>query len=339
MLGFSVYLDHQLTADDYNYLIAMRNAGFKQIYTSLLVKEEAADVLSHLQELVKWGQNLDLKIVAAVSQASLARLGFDIADVGQMQGLGLSSVKVSDETSNQVIAKLSKSMPVSINAGLITIDKLADLKEYNANLDNVIAGYNYYPQAFSGIDDKWFKSKNKWLHAQKLQVSAFVSGDVLPQNEAGRSTLESERGCESLAGMLDLKKMNCDNVFVGDVIKAETIESFSNYLKEKAITLHLDQNVPPLVDNSWHNQLYVGQDVISLKETQELTGQADSQLSRGTVVIANEKYGDFAGHLAIAKKDLPADERINTVAHIANSDLPLLSFIAPGQQIIFAQTK
>ena len=36
MLGFSVYLSHDLTADDYNYLIAMRNAGFNTVFTSLL---------------------------------------------------------------------------------------------------------------------------------------------------------------------------------------------------------------------------------------------------------------------------------------------------------------
>ena len=35
MLGFSVYLDKDLTADDHNYLLGMRNAGFKEVFTSL----------------------------------------------------------------------------------------------------------------------------------------------------------------------------------------------------------------------------------------------------------------------------------------------------------------
>ena len=49
MLGFSVYLDKDLTADDHNYLLGMRNAGFKEVFTSLTgLKDEADIVLKRL---------------------------------------------------------------------------------------------------------------------------------------------------------------------------------------------------------------------------------------------------------------------------------------------------
>lgn len=341
MLGFSIYLDHELTADDYNYLIAMRNAGFTQIFTSLLIKENAEMIKKRLAELVKWCQNLDLKINAAVSQNSLNKIGIDLADVGQLQGLGINGVKVTPTTSNQVIAKLSKSLVVALNAGIITLDKLADLKEYNANFDNLIASYDYYPRANTGIDTHWFKKKNQWLHQQKLRVSAFIAGDTYHKGEDGRTTLEQERGQAAFASMLELQNMFCDDVFVGDAaIRNEAMESFTNYLKKKAITLHLDQDAELLLSNEWHNQFKVAQDVVSLQNEEELTnfpaGKVEAR-KKGAVTITNEKYDIFQGEFEIDKKDLPVDKRISTIANIIQSDLPLLNLIKPGQKVIFAK--
>lgn len=341
MLGFSIYLDHELTADDYNYLIAMRNAGFTQIFTSLLIKEDAEVIKKRLAELVKWCQNLDLKISAAVSQDSLNKMGVDLADVGQIQGLGINAVKVTAETSNQIIAKLSKSLVVSVSAGIITIDKLADLKEYNANFDNLIAGYGYYPRANTGIDTQWFKAKNEWLHEQKLKVGAFIAGDILHKGEDGRTTLEQERGQAAFAAMLELHRLDCDNVFIGDAaIRSEAMESFTNYLKKKAITLHLDQDVDLLLSNSWHNQFRIEQDVVSLKHDDVLTSLPTGKMQarqKGTITVTNEKYGAFQGEFEVDKHNLPADDRIDVIANVVQSDLPLLDFIKPGQQVIFAK--
>ena len=45
MLGFSVYLDKDLTADDHNYLLGMMNAGFKEVFTSLTGLKDEADIV------------------------------------------------------------------------------------------------------------------------------------------------------------------------------------------------------------------------------------------------------------------------------------------------------
>ncbi len=75
MLGFSIYLGHDLTADDYNYLIMMRNAGFSTIFTSLHIPEnDLSLVLSRLGKLTKWCKDLDLSIIADVSKEGLKKI-------------------------------------------------------------------------------------------------------------------------------------------------------------------------------------------------------------------------------------------------------------------------
>ena len=81
MLGFSVYLDKDLTADDHNYLLGMRNAGFNEVFTSLTGLNDEADViLKRLNQLTGWCKDLELKIIADVSQDDLHRLGYVLDD-------------------------------------------------------------------------------------------------------------------------------------------------------------------------------------------------------------------------------------------------------------------
>lgn len=339
MLGFSVYLNHKLGADDYNYLIAMRNAGFSQIFTSLILKEEAETISSRLKELIKWAKDLDLQVTIQASAQALNKINLNIADVGQLQSLGLSGIRVTDDTNAQTIAKVSKSLPVSLNAGLIDIDKLADFKEYNANFDNLIAAYDYYPRAHTGIQTDWFKNKNNWLHRQGLKVAAFISGDISESGENGRLTLEKQRGQESLASLIEMQRLACDHIYIGDgQIKNATIISLTNYIKQRAVTLHLDQDLPPLFASDWHSLSYIGQDIVGLKTTDGELLSAVPQTAQvrraGTLTMTNQK-SKLEGQFEITKRALPADERLNVLAHVSANDLPLLSLIAPRQKIIF----
>lgn len=45
MLGFSVYLGHDLTSEDYNYLLAMRNSGFTCVFTQLEAEDTDSETI------------------------------------------------------------------------------------------------------------------------------------------------------------------------------------------------------------------------------------------------------------------------------------------------------
>ena len=48
---------------------------------------------------------------------------------------------------------------------------------------------------------------------------------------------------------------------------------------------------------------------------------------RGSVCINNSQFGRYAGELSIAKKDMPADERVNVVGCISKKSMELLDLI------------
>lgn len=325
MLGFSIFLDHQLTADDYNYLIAMRNCGFKTVFTKISEK-------TRLLELIKWCKNLDLEVIVQASVQSFEKIGIDLNDVGQVQSLNLTGIMAQDFP-DKLVAKLSKSMPVAINAAKITIDQLADLKEYNAAFDHLIAAYNYFPEPETGIDADWFKKKNQWFKQQKLPVMAFVSGQG-----QDRTSLEELRGQNPLAAIMRLKELGCDNCYLGDVISQEMVASFNSYLKSQTIILHLQNPVASLTDKIWTVTPEVAQEIIRLNEKDDLiptTPLPSQERLRGAVTINNDQYGEFSGEIKINKKNLVANSKINLLAQIKDTDLGLLNYLDDRYKIIF----
>lgn len=349
MLGFSVYLGQTLTADDYNYLIAMRNAGFTTVFTSLHIPEDDPEVTrNRLSELVKWCKNLDLEIIADVSEKGMKRIGVDIKDVGQVQGLGLTGLRIDDGINMAIVAKLSKSMPIALNASTITADELTSLKEHNAAFDHLQAWHNYYPRPETGLDATWLDEKNQWLQSYNLQTMAFVPGDARlrgPLNES-LPTLEEQRHENPLAAVLELKKLHCDHVFIGDAgLKETTLKSFTNYIKKNIISLHIDRDLPELLDNSWHNRPDVARDVIRLREARERqlfdTQPQETALPRliGSITCDNDEYLRYKGEIQITKRDLPADKKVNVLARVVQSDFSLLKFVGSNDEIAFFENE
>lgn len=346
MLGFSIYVGRMLTADDYNYLIAMRNAGFDTVFTSLQINEnDPEQTLTRLKELTKWCNNLDLEIIADVSANGLKKMGIDITDVGQIQALNLTGLRLDNGISMNIAAKLSKSMPIALNASTITEKDLLDLKKYNAAFDHLVAWHNYYPRPETGLSVDWFVRKNNWLKEHDLQTLAFISGDGEKRGPifAGLPTIERQRNENPLAAMIELKKWGCDHIVIGDVsLKQTTISSFINYLKKGAITLHINHDLPELIENEWHNRPDVAEKVVRLAEARErnlFSSEPGKILARpkGTITCDNVKYLYYQGELQITKVDLPADERVNVLAQVSKDDLSLLDVIGSNTKIIFSK--
>ena len=345
MLGFSIYLNRDLTADDYNYILAMRNAGLTTIFTSLHIPEDDPKViLKRLAELTKWSKNLETAVIADVSESGMARLGLTLENEEQIESLGLSGLRIDDGVSPATIAKLSQKMPIALNASTINEDDVTALREHGANFENLQAWHNFYPRPETGLDSNWLKAKNDWLHHMNLETMAFVAGDAVLRGpiHAGLPTLEKQRGENPLAAMLELKRLACDHVFIGDAsLSAQMIDSFKNYIKQQIITLRIDKNLPELFNSEWHNRPDVARDVVRLTEgrSRQLFDVAPQEnpeaRSRGTITCDNTKYLRYQGELQITKRDLPADEKINVLGHVVAEDLPLLNQIGAGQSIIF----
>lgn len=345
MLGFSVYLGHDLVSEDYNYLLTMRNSGFTYVFTQLEVPDTSSElILSRLDKLVNWCQKLDLKIIANVSEAILQNLDINVNSLEQIKSLSLSGLRIDDGFSAETIAKLSKELPIILNASTITQEDIDNLKYSNANFDKLTAGHNFYPRPETGLDAQWLAEKNKWLHQYDLKTAAFISGDGKLRGPvfAGLPTLEKQRGENPLAAILELKKYGCDYIFVGDPqLTSSSIEAITNYQKEQAITLHIDTDIPELFENEWHNRPDVARDVVRLVESREkrllpIVPQ-DNIYARpkGSVTIDNNLYPRYQGEIEITKRDLPNNEKVNVLAQVQVYDLPLLDYVGSNTRVIF----
>lgn len=349
MFGFSVYLSKELSADDHNYLLAMRNAGFQYVFTSLhLPEDDAGVVLARLNQLAKWCKDLELKIIADVSEAGFEKLGIDINDIDQIKALNLYGLRIDDGILMRTVAKLSQAMPIALNASTITMEDLTHLKEENANFDHLDAWHNFYPHPETGLDSAWLKEKNEWLRSFNLKTIGFVSGDGHKRGplHEGLPTVENYRYMNPLAASFALKKLDCDYVFIGDdSLKESTIKSFARYLRDDIVTLHLDREIPRLSEKTWHNRPDVAADVIRLKESRSLQlfdttpQEVTSERDKGTITCDNDEYGRYAGEVQITKTDLPANKRTNILGNISWEDLDLLDYIGANQPISFEYLK
>ncbi|WP_310652184.1 MupG family TIM beta-alpha barrel fold protein [Lactobacillus jensenii] len=346
MLGFSINLGEPLTAQTHNYILKMRNVGFKGIFTSLQAPEQDSDqVLKGLTELKKWCHDLGLELVGDISKAGMKKLGLE-ADLTSLKSLGLTGVRIDAGFDNDEIAKISKEFRVALNASTISEEDVISLRENQADFDHLEAWHNYYPRPNTGLDREWMIERNKWLKSYGFKVMAFAPGDGIKRAPIFESlpTLEEHRNVSSFFASLALFKMGLDYVFIGDCdLSNESFDQFSEYLNKKAILLHLTENnniTEQLVKHSWHQRADLSRDVIRLKEgrSRQLFSQAKLQAgkrSKGIITSDNEQYLRYEGELEIAKKDLPEDKRVNIVGKVADFDLPLLDIIGSNQMILF----
>lgn len=349
MFGFSIYLNHDLTAADYDYLLAMHNAGFSTVFTSLNIPEDDSRlVLKRLKKLTKWCESMETALIADVSNEGLRKLGIAINELTEIESLHLTGLRIDAGADYNTIAKLSKTMPIALNASTINESDIAGLRSNNANFQNLQAWHNYYPRPETGLAAAWLQEKNAWLHRVNLQTMAFIPGDNQKRGpiHAGLPTLEKHRNNNPLASMLELKQLGCDHVFVGDTsLSDESITTFANFLKHDAVTLHVTDDLPQLFDCEWHNRPDVARDVVRLTEgriSRLFNVEPQKEIKprpKGTVTSDNTRYLRYQGELQITKRDLPADERVNVLTKVIATDLPLLDQINAGQKIIFQLVK
>lgn len=332
MIGLTISLAHQLQAADYNYLIALRNAGFKEVLVT--VKEQADEQIGQrLHELVKWCQNLDLNLILQASVASFKQIGIDLGDVGQVQTAGLKGVAVQRQVKSQLIAKLSKSMPVLVEAGKFTAAEIANLHEDNANFNNLIALFPAFSVAKTALSLTWLKQKIAWLKKQGLKSAAFVPG-----SEKAATTVEQQRSMNPLAAFLALKKAGCSQLFLAGQLNGKMITVFTNYLKQGQISLHLVSGAPSLMNSNWQTDPYVRQDIISLENSAEQSSLKAERAGQnyGSVGIMTASSGQ---EMLINKSDLSLGLNFHFLAQIEKNDFSLLPHIGPNQSLLFLPAK
>lgn len=215
-----MYLNNDLTESDFQYIHAMKDAGFQEVFTSLHIPEfNKAQLKRNLSALGKLCKDKGLKLTVDMSPSTLQKIGFSLADVESLLLIGITGIRFDYGFSMEQLSSLSKEMFVVLNASTVGEEDILELKRLGANFDNIEAWHNYYPRDETGLSKNFLKGKNNMLKSRGLTTMAFVPGDQQRRGPvySGLPTLEKHRGHHIVSAAIELLKDTVtDKVFIGD---------------------------------------------------------------------------------------------------------------------------
>lgn len=348
MLGISIFLGEELTEETEQYLYKMNESGFSGIFSSLHIPE---DNVSHyrkrLAKLSSFAKKLNMELMVDISGEALTKIGLSFDRPTEILTTGITGLRMDYAISNKTIAAVSNHLKVALNASTISEQDVRELREFGANFENMEAWHNYYPRPETGLDMPTFLEKNNWLKNLGFRIMAFVPGDGKLRGPLFQQlpTLEDHRFKHPLACSIELTKTgSVDDIYIGDPsIIDETREQFKAYYQEQVLILKYTQvsRNPIYLDlitgNHW-NRMDPARDVLRsakarFKPRVEIKPEENLQpRSKGSITIDNELYGRYMGEIQITKLDLKADEKVNTIAKVVETDLDLIDWCLAGQQ-------
>ncbi|VBB09106.1 aldolase-type tim barrel [Lucifera butyrica] len=356
--GISAFAGMEHSAkNNCDYLELARRYGFNRLFTSLHIPEaNAQTLLTEFHHLVNTATELGYSITADISPKALAQLGASPTDFSQLKRLGIHTIRLDYGFSPDQIAAITQAgdLEVEINASTITPVLLQQIVQSGTDLTRLRACHNYYPRPETGLSWSLFTERSQLLSNHGIPVFAFIPSRHTPRGPifAGLPTLEKHRSqspmqaakellaCRLLAGLL-----------FGDPLAPSQELAAVAGLDSECIELHI--HVAPditaaereLLFSGCHtNRTDPGEYAIRSQEARSRCTSAIPIPARtaaprlpGTVTVDNQHYLRYMGELQIIHSALPADDRVNTVAHIVPEELFLLAYIRPGDQFRFKE--
>ncbi|GCF94934.1 hypothetical protein NRIC_28250 [Enterococcus florum] len=351
MDGISVFLNQDMSPEQEEYIRQAHRSGFTGIFSSLHIPEDdASKYKERLRTLGTLAKERSMKLMIDISTNALEKAGFSLEEVEELNTLGVTGLRMDDGISNQTIAELTHQIEIGLNASTITADDLQELQELGADFSKIEAWHNYYPRPETGLDAEWFAAKNQWLK-QYFRVTAFISGDGERRGplKRGLPTLEQHRDVHPLFASWELKNQGyCDDCYIGDPrIRACTMQQWQQFSLEKKVILavhKVSDRCRSMILRPHQNRQDEARDVIRSADARFRAIEAilpENTVTRqvGAVTVDNQKYQRYMGEIQIAKRTLPADEKVNVAAEVCQEDLPLLNLITAGVSFELVEKK
>ncbi|MGM0166065.1 hypothetical protein IGI39_001019 [Enterococcus sp. AZ135] len=342
MFGFSIFLNEGLTSETKKYIEEMAHSGFSGIFTSLHIPEDdAAQYRKRLTDLGAIAKAYHLELMVDISGEALKRAGFSFDRVSQLTEIGVTSLRMDYHISNQQIAKLSRELPIALNASTITEIDIEELQKAEANFDHLEAWHNYYPRPETALDKEWYRQKNQWLKSVGFTIQGFVPGDEKLRGPLfkGLPTLEEHRGIHPLAAALDLLA-DTDKIYIGDNgLSKNVMSQFAFYIKDETLKLSVeafDKQIEYVLGDHLNRQ-DEARDVVRSAEARfkvipDIEPLPAKERNVGVVTIDNANYLRYMGEIQVIKQCLPADEKVNVVGQVIEKDRALIEHIKAGQK-------
>ena len=347
MLGFSIYLNNDITSATEQYINRLKQNGFDGIFTSAHIPEE--DPKKYQQRLFSLGnlaKNNNLKVMVDIDQVSLKKLDISLSSLDSLKRRGITGLRIDDKLAPKQIAELSQKIEIGINGSTFTEEELKQLGTFNAEMKNIQAWFNFYPCPDTGISRQFFRKQTQMFKQYGLKVQAFFAGDENlrgPLHE-GLPTLEYQRNYDPLASILELKELGADLLYLGDPgISDKALDQIKNYQETDSIILYTKQaeNISEEMYNyilGKHNQRPdPAEHVVRCEDSRmhaapRITPENTILREGGSITLNNCLYERYAGEIQLVKDALTMNKKVNVVGKVTNGSLPLIDLIKPSQK-------
>ncbi len=358
-LGFSLYPEHSSLENTKNYMQMMKRHGAKRLFMSLLqLDSEDTKHFDKYKEIIAYARQLDIKVIADISPRFIASAGWEDQVILKAYEFGLSGIRLDEALPIEDIVSLTHNPHgIKIELNMSTDDKLlVRLLEQDCQKEHLIACHNFYPHEFTGLSVKHFLKMSSLYHDNGIETAAFVSAQTASEGpwplSEGLPTLEDHRHLPLLDQVKFMKAIGTiDNVLISNqFMTEEELAPCATVLNTKDLTLtvhpieHLTAIERKIIS---HEHVYRG-DIsdylirstmprLVYREERVLPRDEQSkQVTRGSVIIDNDRYTRYKGELQIALKPFTLTGKSNIVGQIADNELDLLDYLKPWQSFKLA---
>lgn len=332
----------------------LKKYGAKRIFMSLLqIETDDVEMFGKYKEIIDYANQLQMKVIADISPDFVKQNAWEGQLAEKAKEFGLAGLRLDEALPlEEIVALTNNDGDLKIELNMSTDKKLlTELLESNANIDNIIGCHNFYPHEFTGISIEHFNDMSQFYHENGIETAAFISSQTAEEGpwpvSEGLPTIEEYRHLPIYQQVQLLKAAGTiDNILISNQFISE------NELKEcldslGAICKHFDVDVIEDItsierqivafEHHYRGDIssYVLRSTIPRTVyTKDSIPPRDSQskiVTRGSIIIDNDRYLRYKGELQIALKTFSVSDKANIVGQISPDSLSLLDYLKPWE--------
>lgn len=351
-LGISIYPFHATLEENKNYIELAAKYGYKRVFTCLLsVEGDKEAILNEFKETIAHARSFGMEVMVDVAPSIFSKLNISYDDLTFFKEIGAYGVRLDlgfSGNEESIMTFNEHGLVIEINMSQDT-SYVNTIMDYMPNKEKLVGCHNFYPHRYTGLSREHFRSCNKRFKGFSLKTAAFVTSQTgtfgpWPVND-GLCTLEEHRDLPIEVQGRELFNEGIDVVIISNCFPTEEeLRKLAEINKEMLeLECEIYEGVGEVEETIITKELHyhrgdVGEYVVRSTQPRvkykgihfELFNAVD--IKKGDILIESSLYGQYAGELHIAKKEMKNSGKTSVVGRLKPEYLGLLDDIKPWQK-------
>ncbi len=359
MLGFSVYPEHSTTKEIIKYIDLCNSLGYKMMFTCLLsVNKPKEEIKDEFKAVISHATNLGIEVTLDVSPRVFEQLNISYNDLSFFKELNASAIRLDESYNGKQEADMTynpQDLKIVVNMSQ-DVPYINNIIEYAPNKFNLVGCHNFYPQRYCGLEVDYFISSSKRFKDLNIRTGAFISSKTATIGPwpvmQGLPTIELHRDLNITTQVKHLYMLDLlDDIIISNMFASEeelkAVASLTKYIPEFKISINENSDIENKIifeEDHFYRGDVCGNLIRSTQSRVKYKGEdfkshnTSNIIKKGSIVIGNNEFGQYAGELQIVLKDIiDEDLQRNVVGHIVEEELFLLDLLKPWSRFKFTQ--